>query len=39
MNSYFHICERGYDHDHVDVDTLATGTTDVNDDPVALYLG
>jgi hypothetical protein len=39
VNSYFHLCERGYHPDRVDVDTLVTGTADVDDDPVALYLG
>jgi hypothetical protein len=39
MNSYFHLCEHGYHHDRVDVDDLAAGTVDVNEDLVALYLG
>jgi hypothetical protein len=39
VNSYFHLCGRGYHHNCVDVDALATGTTDVDDDLVALYLG
>jgi hypothetical protein len=39
VNSYFHICKRGYHHGRVDADALATGITDVNEDPVALYLG
>jgi hypothetical protein len=39
VDSYFHLCGRGYHHDHVDVDALATGTADVDKDPVALYLG
>jgi hypothetical protein len=39
VNSYFHLCERGYLHDRVDVDTLTAGTIDIGEDPVALYLG
>jgi hypothetical protein len=39
VNSYFHLHKRGYHHDRVDVDALATGTADVDDDPMAMYLG
>jgi hypothetical protein len=39
VDLHFHLCGRGYHHDCVDVDTLAAGTADVDDDPVALYLG
>jgi hypothetical protein len=39
VNSYFHLYERDYNHDHVDVDSLVAGTADVDEDPVALYLG
>jgi len=39
VNLYFHLCECGYHHDCVDVDALAAGTVDVDEDPVALYLG
>jgi hypothetical protein len=38
VNSYFHICGRSYYHDRVDV-ALAASTTDVDDEPVVLYLG
>jgi hypothetical protein len=38
VHSYFHLYERGYHHDGVDVDALAAATADVDDDPVALYL-
>jgi hypothetical protein len=37
--SHFHLCGRGYHNDRVNVDALAAGTTNVDDDPVALYLG
>jgi hypothetical protein len=37
VDSYLHLCRRGYHHVHVDA--LAIGTVDVNEDPVALYLG
>jgi hypothetical protein len=39
VHSYFHLYGRGYHHKGVDVDALAAGTTNVDDDPVALYLG
>jgi hypothetical protein len=39
VNSYFHLCERGYHYNRVDADDLAAGTTDVDEDPVTLYLG
>jgi hypothetical protein len=38
VNSYFHLCERGYHHDRVDIDALAAGIVDVDDDLMALYL-
>jgi len=37
VNSYFHLYEHGYHHDRVDVDALAAGTTEVEEDPLALY--
>jgi hypothetical protein len=39
VNSYFHLCKRGYQHDCVDADALAAGTAAVDEDPVAMYLG
>jgi hypothetical protein len=39
VNSYFHLCECGYHHDCVVVDALAVGIADVDNDPVAFYLG
>jgi hypothetical protein len=39
VNSYFLLYECGYHHDRVDVDALAAGTTDVDEDSMALYLG
>jgi hypothetical protein len=39
VNSYFHLSKRGYYHDRVDVDALAAGTADVDEEPVTLYLG
>jgi hypothetical protein len=39
VNSYFHLLECGYHYDRVDVDALAAGTSHVDEDPVALYLG
>jgi hypothetical protein len=39
VNSYFHICERGYHHNRVDANALAAGTSDVDEDLVAIYLG
>jgi hypothetical protein len=38
-NSHFHLCERGYHHDRVDINAFVAGTTNVDDDLVALYLG
>jgi hypothetical protein len=38
-DSLFHLCEHGDPHDHVDVDVVAAGTAEVNEDPVALYFG
>jgi len=31
--SYFHLFRSGYHHDRVDVDALAAGTIDVDDNP------
>lgn len=39
VDSHFHLCGHGYHHDGVDIDALAAGTADVDDDPVVLYLG
>jgi hypothetical protein len=39
VNSYFHLCEHGYHHNRIDADALAAGTADVDEDPLALYLG
>jgi hypothetical protein len=39
VDSYFHLCERGYHQDHVDANALVAGTADVDEDPVAMYLG
>jgi hypothetical protein len=39
VKSYFHLCEHDYHHNCVDIDALATGTVDVDEDLVALYLG
>jgi hypothetical protein len=39
VNSYFHLCERDYHHDRLDADALVAGTADVDEDPVAMYLG
>jgi hypothetical protein len=39
VNSYFHLCERSYHHNHVNVDALAADTANVDDDTMALYLG
>jgi hypothetical protein len=36
VDSQFHLCGRGYHHDRVDVDALAAGTIDVDENPVAL---
>jgi hypothetical protein len=38
VDSHFHLCRHGYHHNCVDIDALATGTANVNEDPVALYL-
>jgi hypothetical protein len=38
VNSYFQLCEHNYHHDRVNVNALAAGTTDVDEDPMALYL-
>jgi hypothetical protein len=39
VNSYLHMYRRDYHHDRIDVVPLAAGTSDVDDNPVALYLG
>jgi hypothetical protein len=39
VDSLFHLCERGDHHDHINDDVMAVGTTKVDDDPMALYLG
>jgi hypothetical protein len=39
MNSLFHRCEHDKHHDPIDDDVLAIGTADIDEDPVALYLG
>jgi hypothetical protein len=39
VNSYFHLCGCGYHHNRVDEVPLAASTPDVDDDPIALYLG
>jgi len=39
VDSHFHLCERGYHHNRADIDTLVAGTTNVDEDPMALYLG
>jgi len=37
VNSYFRLCEHDYHHNRVDTDSLAAGTADVDETPVALY--
>jgi hypothetical protein len=37
--SYFHLYGYRYHHNHIDVVPLAAGTPEMDDDPVALYLG
>jgi len=39
VNSLFHLYGCGYPHNRIDGASLATGTPDLEDDPVALYLG
>jgi hypothetical protein len=39
VDSYFQLCERGYHHDRVDVDALAAGIAELDEDPMALCLG
>jgi len=39
VNSSFHLDERDYHHNRVDVDALAVGIADVDEDTMALYLG
>jgi hypothetical protein len=36
VNSYFHLCEHGYNHDCVYIDALVVGIADVDEDPMAL---
>jgi hypothetical protein len=38
MDSYFHLCRRGYHHGHVDVDALASGIADDDEDPVVFCI-
>jgi len=38
VNSYFHLGQCGYHHDHVYTDALAASTVDVDEDPLAMYL-
>jgi hypothetical protein len=38
VNSYLHLYRCGQHHNHIDIDALAAGTVDVEDDPVAQYL-
>jgi hypothetical protein len=37
--SFFHLYIYGYHHNRIDATHLAVGTPEVNDDPIALYLG
>jgi hypothetical protein len=39
MNSFFHLYRCGYHHNRIDAILLAASTPEVDDDPVALYLG
>jgi hypothetical protein len=39
VDSHFHLYRRGYHHDCVDADALTTGAANVDNDPMALYLG
>jgi hypothetical protein len=39
VNSFFHLYGCGYHHNRIDAIPLAASTLDMDDDPVALYLG
>jgi len=39
VNSFFHLYGYGYHHNRIDATPLAAGTPEVDDDPVAQYLG
>jgi hypothetical protein len=39
VNSFFHLCGCGYHHNRVDDIPVVADTLEVNDDPVAHYLG
>jgi hypothetical protein len=39
VNSYFHLCGRGKNHNRIDANALAVGTADVDEDHLALYSG
>jgi hypothetical protein len=39
ISTYANVTGRGYHHDREDVDALAAGTANVDEDPMALYLG
>jgi hypothetical protein len=39
VNLFFHLYGCGYPHNRIDVISLAAGTPELDDDPIALYLG
>jgi hypothetical protein len=39
VNSFFYLYGCGYPHNRIDATPLAAGTPELDDDPVALYLG
>jgi hypothetical protein len=39
VNSFFHLYGCSYPHNCIDATPLAVGTPELDDDPVALYLG
>jgi hypothetical protein len=39
VNSFFHLYGCDYHYNRIDATPLPTGTLEVDDDPVALYLG
>jgi hypothetical protein len=39
MNSFFHLYECGYPYNRIDTTPLTVGTPELDDDPVAYYLG
>jgi hypothetical protein len=39
VDLHFHLFGRDYHYDRVDIDILAAGNADVDDDPVVLCLG